>query len=88
MTTQYRIESQWPNANARWRIVTPAPHSERHPFDKIGLIFPNSDEAKQVVARMKNANEGQYRVVKSTVAEANLDAYRKTMAEKARRRAA
>ena len=57
----YRIESRWPDW-ARWRIVTAAPHSERHAFDNLGLRFPSRESAQAVADSMARCNAGEYRV--------------------------
>lgn len=57
----YRVESRWPSW-ARWRVVQPRPHDERHPFDGSGLAFPTREAAESAKHEMERANAGEYRV--------------------------
>ena len=58
----YRIQSRWPQG-ARWRFVTAKPHGEWRPFDSVGLLFQDIDQARRALARMKTANAGDFRLV-------------------------
>lgn len=58
----FRIESRWPSW-ARWRVVTPAPHSERFPYDSKGLCFIAIRDALAAVESMRRCNAGEYRII-------------------------
>lgn len=58
----YRIQDRWPKW-ARWRTVTPRPHSERFPFDSKGLAFRTLVEAREACAIFASTNCGEFRIV-------------------------
>lgn len=63
-TRKFRIESRWPKW-AKWRVVTPAPHSEQHSFDKRGLYWETWEQVMAAKIAMEACNAGEYRIVES-----------------------
>lgn len=61
-TRKFRIESRWPSWS-RWRVVTPAPHAERHRFDKTGLFWDTWEQASAAKLAFESCSAGDYRIV-------------------------
>lgn len=59
---KFRIESRWPKW-AKWRTVTPMPHSEVHKFDSKGCYWETWEESTCAKVSYEICNDGEFRIV-------------------------